>query len=54
MNHKLIILQFSYWEHFKLNKDLALILPHDHWRRKELTEIIDKLQKEMHDMKNEE
>jgi len=42
------ILQFSYWEHFKMAKDLAQVYPVDHHKRKrvenELNIIINQLQ----------
>ena len=37
------ILQYSYWEHFKAAKDLALILPINHPKRIELQNAIDSL-----------
>lgn len=36
MNIDIKILQYSYWEHFRANKDLALILPIGHPKRIEL------------------
>ena len=46
---ELEILEYSYWEHFKQAKDLALILPIDHPKRvsveKELNEIQSKIKK---------
>lgn len=49
MNIEIEILTASYWEHFKFAKDLALILPLDHHKRKrienEINIISDKLQK---------
>lgn len=36
---KLEILQASYWEHFKYDKDLALILPIEHPKRKRRSAI---------------
>ena len=43
MSIELEILQYSYWEHFKAAKDLALILPIDHPKRIELQNTIDSL-----------
>ena len=43
MSIELEILQYSYWEHFKAAKDLALILPIDHPKRIELQNAIDSL-----------
>jgi hypothetical protein len=46
---KLELLQYSYWEHFKQAKDLALVLPLNHPKRKEiekeLSEMLKKIQK---------
>ena len=35
-NIKVEILEYSYWEHFKALKDIALILPIEHPKRKKL------------------
>lgn len=44
---ELDILQLSYWEHFKFAKDLALIYPPEHPKRKEveaaMADLIDKI-----------
>jgi len=53
-NIKLQILEYNYWEHFKLAKDLALILPINHWKRKMLEEELNKLLTEIHKIKNED
>lgn len=50
---KLEILQYSYWEHFKLAKELSLILPIEHTRRKEIEEQVNILQKRIEQLKNE-
>ena len=42
-NIELEILNYSYWEHFKLAKDLYLILPITHPKRIELQYAIDKI-----------
>lgn len=39
------ILQYSYWEHFKAAKDLALILPLEHPRRKTIETELNKIGK---------
>ena len=51
-NIKLEILNYSYWEHFKLAKDLALILPLDHPRRQLLEKEMTDLLKQIHQIKN--
>lgn len=33
MELKLEILQYNYWEHYKFEKDLAMVLPIDHPKR---------------------
>lgn len=42
------ILEYSYWEHFKALKDVSLILPIEHPKRKQLekatNEILNQLQ----------
>jgi len=55
---ELEILKYNYWEHFKLAKDLSLILPLDNTKRKELNselekqiDKINKLEKEINDKK---
>ena len=49
-NHKLEILNYSYWEHFKYAKDLALILLLKHPKRvrleRELNDMIIQIHKE--------
>jgi hypothetical protein len=40
---QLEILKFSYWEHFKKAKDLALIYPPEHPERLLLQKEIDKM-----------
>lgn len=49
MNIELEILQSSYWEHFKAEKDVALILPIDHPKRiklrKEINDLTEKIQR---------
>jgi hypothetical protein len=48
---KLQILEYSYWEHFKALKDISLILPITHPKRILLDNEVNKLQKEIHDLK---
>lgn len=43
MSIRLEILQYSYWEHFKAVKELALIFPPDHFKRILLQKEIDKI-----------
>lgn len=48
---KLEILQYSYWEHFKFAKDLALILPLNHPKRikveNEMNKILEQIKIEL-------
>jgi hypothetical protein len=48
---KLQILEYSYWEHFKALKDISLILPINHHKRISLELELNKIQKEIHDLK---
>jgi hypothetical protein len=48
---KLQLLEYSYWEHFKALKDISLILPITHPKRILLDNEVNKLQKEIHDLK---
>ena len=41
-SNKLTILQYNYWEHFKVAKDLALVLPINHPRRKQVEDAMNK------------
>ena len=41
------ILQLSYWEHFKLAKDLALVYPVEHIKRKTVEKILNELSDKM-------
>jgi hypothetical protein len=49
---KLEILEYNYWEHFKALKDISLILPINHPKRILLENELNKLQKEIHNLKN--
>jgi len=49
---QLEILQYSYYEHFKFAKDLALVLPIDHPKRKLMEEEVNKLQKQINDLQH--
>lgn len=46
---KLEILQYNYWEHFKFEKDLAMVLPLNHPKRtearKHTSEILEQIHK---------
>jgi len=48
-SNRLLILEFSYWEHYKHAKDIAFIYPVDNPKRKEieksLNEILIEIQK---------
>lgn len=47
------ILQLSYWEHFKLAKDLALVYPVEHIKRRTLEKILNDLSDRMKKIKND-
>lgn len=44
---RLEILKCSYWEHFKLAKDLSLILPVGHYKRKIIEKEINDISEEI-------
>ena len=46
------ILEYNYWEHFKAIKDIALILPIEHPKRKKLENEVNKILKELHELKS--
>ncbi len=48
---RLEILEYNYWEHFKALKDVSLILPIDHPRRKMLDKATNEILKEIHKLK---
>lgn len=52
MELKLTILQYNYWEHFKVAKDLALTLPLDHPRRIEIEKSLNDLQEQIQIIKD--
>jgi hypothetical protein len=52
MNHELEILEYSYWEHFKHAKDISLILPVDHPKRKSLEIELNSISKKMQHIKS--
>ncbi len=47
---KLEILQYNYWEHFKIAKDLALILPLNHPKRILIEKELNNIQKEINNL----
>jgi hypothetical protein len=49
---KIEILEYNYWEHFKALKDISLILPLEHPRRKILESSVNELLKKLHELKN--
>lgn len=49
MNNNKEILLMSYWEHFKAQKDLALIYPPDNKRRKQIEATLIDLQNKLHE-----
>lgn len=46
------ILEYSYWEHFRYAKDIALILPIEHPKRKKVEDELNKLQKRLQELKD--
>ena len=54
MNLELEILQYSYWEHFKYEKDLSLTLPLKHPKRVKLLNEINEMLEKIHQLKNKE
>ncbi len=50
---RLEILEYNYWEHYKCAKDLALILPLNHPRRKLIEKHMNETLEEIHRLKNE-
>ena len=53
-SNKITILQYNYWEHFKAAKDLGLVLPIDHPRRKQVEDSMNKISRELNELKNKE
>jgi len=51
-NNELEILEYSYWEHFRFAKDIALILPIEHPKRKKVEEELNRLQKRLQELKD--
>lgn len=49
---RLEILEYNYWEHFKQAKDLSLVLPIDHPKRQRLETEINRLLKEINEIKD--
>jgi hypothetical protein len=47
------ILEFNYWEHFKVQKDLSLILPLNHPRRISIEKSMNDLLEKINLIKNE-
>jgi hypothetical protein len=45
------ILEYSYWEHFKALKDISLILPLNHPKRKKFEKTTNEILKELQDLK---
>jgi hypothetical protein len=52
-NIELEILEFNYWEHFKIAKDLSMILPLGHEKRVRLDDEMEKLITRINKIKNE-
>lgn len=51
-NIKIQILEYNYWEHFKVLKDISLILPIEHEKRIQLEKSTNEIQKELHELKS--
>jgi hypothetical protein len=51
MEHKLVILEYNYWEHFKYAKDIAMVLPHGHPTRISLETKLNEYIKEINELK---
>jgi hypothetical protein len=48
------ILEANYWEHFKFLKDLSLIYPIDHPKRKLLEKNLNEIRSEINKLKEKE
>lgn len=53
MSIKLELLKASYWEHYKAAKDLAMILPVEHPKRKKMEKTVNDLSEEIQNLKKE-
>lgn len=51
---KLQILEYNYWEHFKAAKDMAMVLPLNHPRRKEVERELNDIQEQIKILKESE
>ena len=49
---KLELLKYSYWEHYKSAKDLALVLPLGHPKRVKIENEMNQIQKEIQEETN--
>jgi len=49
---QLQIMQYNYWEHFKFEKDLAMVLPVDHPKRVSMRKATQDLLDKIHTFKN--
>lgn len=47
------ILEYSYWEHFKASKEISLILPINHPRRKKIEGATNDILKQLHAIKKD-
>ena len=50
--NKIEILEYSYWEHFKALKDISLVLPMTHPKRKKIEKSANEILEELHKLKN--
>ena len=51
-DNEIEILEYSYWEHFRFAKDIALILPIEHPKRKKVEDELNRLQKRLQELKD--
>jgi len=51
---KLELLQYSYWEHFKMAKDMALVLPLRHSKREKIEKACSDILAEIQRLKGSE
>ena len=49
---QLEILQYNYWEHYKFEKDIAMVLPIDHPKRIKMREYTADILDKIHKLKN--
>ena len=50
MESKMELLKYSYWEHHKFAKDLSMVLPLDHPKRKRIEAELNSIIEEMNNL----